>query len=175
MKSAIYIVCYLQTGFALLQLILNESDSLVAKSGKNYRLDPSWRNLVGFECLQVALSDTELIKKMASKNTLIQLLETYSKACAAIEQSKATLEPSQTQTQMGSQRIAKLIDSQYIDLELTQVPVSQIERIIIESLCTFCDSFVHVFKSIGVKMGTSAGSAGREENFATGSYEETYC
>jgi hypothetical protein len=167
MKSAILIVQNLGIGINLLQPIIAEADTLSAKSKDGTQLLlPSWKSLIGFECLQLAISNPELVKTLSqtrfpncSAPILIQVLDTYLKAARAIE---ANENPDQTQQQyIGTQRIAKFIDSTQIDSELTTPSTQQIERIIIESICAFSDNFVHVFKAIGVKLGTVAGSLNR--------------
>lgn len=52
MKCAIDIIQTLQVGTDLLQLIIGEADTLAVKAKDGtLSLAPSWRNLVGFECL----------------------------------------------------------------------------------------------------------------------------
>jgi len=106
---------------------------------------------------------------------LLQILESYLRATQAIEAN-----PGQdpfNQMYIGTQKIAKLIDAQQIDNEIAAPSAYQIQRILIESVCSFSDNFVHVFQSIGVKLGTVAGSSDRQQKFAEmeTSQEQSLC
>ena len=96
---------------------------------------------------------------------LIQMLESYLKASRAIEKNQEKLSHefnSQARTPARGlghyetmQKIPKVINSQNLEGELPVPQCHQIERIIIESICTFADNFVYVFSAIGIKLGTA--------------------
>lgn len=54
-----------------------------------------------------------------------------------------------------------MINSQNLEGEISPPTFLQIQRIIIESICTFADNFVYVFSAIGIKLGTPAEGRGR--------------
>ena len=70
-----------------------EADTLAVKSKDGtLLLSPSWRNLIGFECLQIAIGNAELTKIFSQTNfpnsstpILLCILETFLKAAKAIE------------------------------------------------------------------------------------------
>jgi len=69
MKCAIFIIQNLQVGTNLLQHILAEADTLAIKSKDGtLLLAPSWRSLIGFECLQIAIGNAELTKIFSQSN-----------------------------------------------------------------------------------------------------------
>lgn len=92
MKCAILIVNNLGCGFNLLRSLIADSDSFVtqAKDG-TYSANLSWRALIGFECLQLALANPVLTQILATSSlsigapALIQILESFLLASKAIE------------------------------------------------------------------------------------------
>jgi len=58
MKCAILIISNVGKGITLLNHILTEADTLSQKAKDGTLLIvPSWRNHIGFECLQIALAN----------------------------------------------------------------------------------------------------------------------
>lgn len=63
MKCAILIILNLQVGLNMLQHIVAVADTLVVKSKDGTLLiAPSWKNLIGFECLQIAIGNAEITR-----------------------------------------------------------------------------------------------------------------
>ena len=48
-----------------------------------------------------------------------------------------------------------------MDGEINAPTFVQMQRIMIESICTFADNFVYVFSSIGIKLGTPSENRGK--------------
>lgn len=69
MKCAIFIIQNLQVGINMLQHIVAEADTLAVKQKDGQlQLAPSWRSLIGFECLQIAIGNADLTKIFSQQN-----------------------------------------------------------------------------------------------------------
>ena len=66
MKCAILIITNCNKGINLLNHIIQEAETLIQKAKDGTLLvAPNWRNLIGFECLQVAVGNAELTSILA--------------------------------------------------------------------------------------------------------------
>ena len=96
MKCAILIVNNLGCGFNLLRSIIADTDSFVTQNKDGTcSANLTWRALIGFECLQLALSNPSLTHILATSSlsigapALIQILESYLLASKAIERASS--------------------------------------------------------------------------------------
>jgi len=177
MKCATLIINNLGVGINLLRGILVDAEAFTttAKDG-TISVNLNWKCLIAFECLQIVISNPALTELFASSSlsigapVLIQILESYIMAAKAIEQSRdplinsqgSTARPSQRGSYLSTQKINKVINSWTLDGEISAPTFLQVQRIIIESICTFADNFVYVFSAIGIKLGMP--SSGRGKN-----------
>ena len=91
MKCAILIINNLGIGLNLLRPLLADAESLLSKNKDNsVSLNLNWRCLIGFECLQIVISNPSLSELFANSSlsigapVLIQILECHLKASKAI-------------------------------------------------------------------------------------------
>ena len=182
MKCATLIVNNLQVGINLLRSILSDAEAFThtSKDG-SISVNLNWKCLIAFECLQIVISNPAMTELFANSSlslgapVLIQIIECYIQAARAVEQSKdpqinagGSSSTSGRSTQRGlyqsTQKINKVINSQNLDGEIGAPTFLQIQRIIIESICTFADNFVYVFSAIGIKLGTPSENRGKNRD-----------
>jgi hypothetical protein len=156
MRLAILIVSNLGSGFSLLRQLLSDADSLTVKQKDgSLKFEFNWRGLVAYECLQVAISSPYLSHLFSTASIsigapiIIQILESYVKVTKAIESS-----PESAKVIYSGPRTKVILSN--IESEIPIPTLSQIERIVIESLATFAENLQNGFMNTKSKPSRKA-------------------
>jgi hypothetical protein len=195
MKCAILIINNLGIGLNLLRPLLADAESLLSKNKDNsVSMNLNWRCLIGFECLQIVISNPNLSELFANSSlsigapVLIQILECHLKASKAISNelnsghsssasaggamNRSNLlskgKSSDTMTSSpgifnSTQKIQKVINSQNLETDVPAPSCQQIQRIIIESITTFANSFSFILNANITKQGSYSSSSRQQQ------------
>jgi hypothetical protein len=61
MKAAVYVIDHLQVGFQNISWFIEASETLIVKQKDgSTQVSPSWRSLIGLECLQLIMANVDL-------------------------------------------------------------------------------------------------------------------
>ena len=125
MKCAILIINNLGIGLNLLRPLLADAESLLQRHKDNsVSLNLNWRSLIGFECIQIVISNPSLSELFANSSlsigapVLIQILECYLKATKILGHELSAA--SQAQTSSSSSQMSSMGRSNILPLSLSK-------------------------------------------------------